>query len=1542
MRHALAYRLVLWAATMLAVAGSAVGADWPAYRHDAARSARGAETLATPLRQVWRFRPRQSPLPAWHNPLRDPYPLDFAYARDEPQPVHLDFDQAPQPVGAGGLVYFGSSADDTLRALDLATGRIRWRFTAGGPIRFAPAVWDGRVYVACDDGFLYCRDAATGAEVWRFRAALGEDQLAGQGRVISRWPLRSGVLVDGGVAYVTAGMWPSEGIAVYALDARTGRVLWCNDTSGTTNAPANTAHAYAITGVAPQGYMAASADRLIVPTGRSVPAAYDRATGDLVEYRFTGYQHRSGGAYVMWDQARQLLLFGYPTSRMRLRGKNTSGVHTVRHRRWQRSFSADRVLIGPEAFLRVHGGRVYCEKPNAARKVLWSSPCPAGIGRSIALAGQTLVVGGDDGLAVYDVETGELRWQAGDLEGSVAGLAVVDGRLIASTTTGMVYCFAPGLAAGEAREVRKVPRALAGMPPDVPQAATRALALAQEHGLGRGYALVIGSESARAAAHIARGSDLHVVCLLGDERHARSERRNLVERTGLYGPRIVVQSRADLSRLPYAPYLFNLIVVCGRADELDARELYRVLRPCGGVLSFQGLTPERAGAMAAVTGCPKGEVHTDGGAVTVVRGKLPGAFDWNADVRVDQRVRWPLELLWFGPPGPARTAQGGVLTRPANGRCFVIGRHHVIAVDAYNGAELWAQAVPYLQRTLGRLPRLPGPPVRSLLQSLAADDDFVYLNFGDVCYRLDAATGRQRGVYGRFAPGERFALDQPRTFQLQTARRRVVEDTRMPLAPVGEDPAEEPELERRVEWDLALKREHEAWVTLRRTGDGVAVALRATPATCGPEDYWELFFDFRAPERRADLYGPGVFHLVVRPQAGTWERGVGTAHPRRVALGAGEAEGELEVRLRWDEMEQLAGGKPRSFAFGAVFNRRHHGSFARWCTFADDYAYVFNNGWATFGPGGSKDAWEARPDVGALDELPAHAREWGRVPPHTHSAPTRGDHELHAADPRRIVPGFPANEVYGDVPLQRSHALTGLTVPRGFKRGKGCGGRIPSATMEFVRCSTIGFYDFADDSGMRYFGGVRSGCYVSVMPAHGVLFAPESSSLCSCSYNFKTSLALVPTDRRRNEDWALYYEAPQPVALVQGAGINLGAPGDRRDDGGRLWLQWPRPPLRFVLPGPVQMSGGEGLAKWRFNADRVAVPGTDRPWLYASGFRDVRRVVLELFVREDRGPIALACAGPPVIDGKLDDACWDGTGRVGRYDEVYLRHDEEALYLALRREAVFSRRGVRQPWRRGAVGRDAPVWRDDAFQVALRSLGEGGRLACAHFGVSASGATYEALWTAEKLARFGVPKEVGKDEALGLVDLADEVPAGGADQDLEAQMLWDEAEAWDGPWQAAARAGEDDFVVEVAIPWTALERAGLAREGLTVDVAWPGRPAGEPLEIARALTHSEKFVPLVRPDLPAGPRPHTVRLHFLEPDDVREGERVFDVRLQGRTVVTGLDVVHEAGGRRRALVKEWRDVPAERTVVVELVPKGRAATERTVPVLSAVEVVAQQ
>ena len=79
-------------------------------------------------------------------------------------------------------------------------------------------------------------------------------------------------------------------------------------------------------------------------------------------------------------------------------------------------------------------------------------------------------------------------------------------------------------------------------------------------------------------------------------------------------------------------------------------------------------------------------------------------------------------------------------------------------------------------------------------------------------------------------------------------------------------------------------------------------------------------------------------------------------------------------------------------------------------------------------------------------------------------------------------------------------------------------------------------------------------------------------------------------------------------------------------------------------------------------------------------------------------------------------------------------------------------------------------------------------------------------------------------------------------------------------------------------------------------------------------------------------RLYTVRLHFVEPDGLGPGERVFDVSLQGKPVLKEFDVAKEAGGADRALVREFREVAARKELKIAF------AARVGVPVLCGIEI----
>ena len=77
---------------------------------------------------------------------------------------------------------------------------------------------------------------------------------------------------------------------------------------------------------------------------------------------------------------------------------------------------------------------------------------------------------------------------------------------------------------------------------------------------------------------------------------------------------------------------------------------------------------------------------------------------------------------------------------------------------------------------------------------------------------------------------------------------------------------------------------------------------------------------------------------------------------------------------------------------------------------------------------------------------------------------------------------------------------------------------------------------------------------------------------------------------------------------------------------------------------------------------------------------------------------------------------------------------------------------------------------------------------------------------------------------------------------------------------------------------------------------------------------------------------YRVKLHFMEPKNLKAGQRVFDVALQGKTMLRNLDIVKVADGARRAIAKEFAVTIQDKSLHIDLTPQGKKP-----PVLSGVE-----
>ena len=165
-----------------------------------------------------------------------------------------------------GRLFIGFNDTDRVVALDADTGEEGWTSYTDGPVRLPPVAWESKVYVTSDDGFLYCLNSPDGEVVWKRRGGPSDAKVLGNKRLISTWPARGGPVVADGTVYFAAGIWPFMGVFVYALDAESGEVIWCNDRTGSlyVKQPHNSP---AFAGLAPQGYLDIGHDNLVEQPG---------------------------------------------------------------------------------------------------------------------------------------------------------------------------------------------------------------------------------------------------------------------------------------------------------------------------------------------------------------------------------------------------------------------------------------------------------------------------------------------------------------------------------------------------------------------------------------------------------------------------------------------------------------------------------------------------------------------------------------------------------------------------------------------------------------------------------------------------------------------------------------------------------------------------------------------------------------------------------------------------------------------------------------------------------------------------------------------------------------------------------------------------------------------------------------------------------------------------------------------------------------------------------------------------------------------------
>lgn len=1137
----------------LCFVSSVQATDWPTWRFDAGRRAATPEKLPAELHLQWVK--RMPPLkPAW------------------PEDPRLHFDGAYEPVVAGETLFFGSSRDDSVTAIDLKTGSVVWKFLADGPVRFAPLVNNGRVFFGSDDGCFYCLDAKTGRTSWKFVAAPNPRKVIGSERLISVWPVRGGpVLVDGRVHF-TAGVWPFEGTFLYSLDADTGTEISkvATDENSSTGQQSIEHDVVTLDDMTPQGYLAATDASLFVPQGRSGVSVLDRKT-----HKFGAFSYSASGATTYHVSATDRWLFhGAITYDMTSKKQISSATQApvvsegVVYATETNSINAYDLLDvkmvektdrrGKKSMVpilnqlwKVPTTTIYGDAPADVQKTLGTQPLVVDFLADKQLFGHQ---GGLVFSLTMDGQQPRVTWKA-TIDGHVTSMIAANGRLVVVTQEGNLYCFARESVTPQTHRLAE-----SHLPAQATDWTDRVAAILETDKPGDAYCVAVGVGSGRLISELVRQSRVRVIVIDPDQ-DAILKLRRQYDGLGLYGSRVTAHV-GDPMTIDLPPYVANLIVsetpekfgLVAKPQSIAA--LFRVLRPYGGSAWLAGNrdVQDTIGETVVAAKLAQAEIVKGNAFARIVRrGALPGSADWtheygdasNTLMSHDSLVKAPLGVLWFG--GPAADGSlfynrhfWGPSMAVIGGRMFLQGPNKMTAVDVYTGRILWQLPLE------GEANYEPGRRGNDFEGSLAgyhflAVEDAVYLVHEKLCKKIDPTTGDLINEFKLPNPDDDWG------------RIRVVKDKLIA------------EVFRKLDADKTKLPPSRQLLA----GTQAAVEIRAIDRHTGSK-LWTFEAEASFPALSVGTDRLFAFDGALESFYKDWKR-------------RGEIPKASDIRsIKAIDLET-----------GKLVWKQESSLIATWLSYSGEQEVVLmsnkSNIIAIDGLTG-KELWTQISEGVGFKGHPESL--WDRVI-------VWNDRILDQRGP-----GLAWNLKTGER-VPRIHPITNEETPWEFtKAGHHCNYAIASPHLMTFRADTAGFCDIESGNTSRL-KGFRSGCRNSLIPANGVLNSPNMAHGCICGYSLFTSLALVHLPD--SEVWsysALKVDAKKDA--VRRVGINFGAPGDRQDDSGTLWLDYPSVGGSSPVV-PIQVTADSPRY---FRRHSSLLEGDGVKWIAGSGIDGVTSVSL--------------------------------------------------------------------------------------------------------------------------------------------------------------------------------------------------------------------------------------------------------------------------------------------------------------------------------------------
>jgi outer membrane protein assembly factor BamB len=1262
--------------SVLVLAGSiAEAADWPAWRADARRSAATAERLPPTLNLQW-LRELPPLVPAWPDEPRMTF--DHAY-----QPIvvgHLlifgsSFDdrvraldtetgaerwtfQTEGPVRFAPAAWrdrlFVGSDDGYLYALETATGRLLWKVRGGPssrkvlgntrlistwPVRGAPVVAEGTVYFAAGiwpfmGVFVYALDAETGRVVWR-QSGAGADFLIQP----HQSPAFSGLAPQGYLAVVGDKLLVPNGRAVPAcLDRRTGALLYYGISDPMNQKHGNSFVAADDTCFVNDGWVYDLADgACMVPSDHGTPVL----EGDVLYSTAGAFRTREPDVLHLLDRR------GEPFTRWRL-----PTLWTVR--------PAPRACLWMKAanrlYLTVEQDLYDLDLPTDAtdtprtRHMLSLPGAPEAV---LAGDGKLFVATRQGHLACYGVaKVAPALYPPTDPPPAppedawtrrARAILALDGKVGREPFSG--YGLVLGLGSGRLIEelARQSDLTLIGIERDA------ATAAAVRHRLE-----TAGILGPRATVHVGDPLDFGLPPYLA----------SLVASEGL-----LPDARGERF---FAERLVSVLRPYGGTAVLPMSESER--KRLVAAVAEAGLANAHAASVSVDQASPW---------VSLVRvGALPGAGDWthqyadpaNTVVSQDRLVQPPLGLLWFG--GSSNT---GILPRHGHGptpqvvggRLFIEGPESLRCLDVYTGRVIWERYLPRFGKRYDTTLHQPG--ANSLGSNYVSLADGVYALLETRWLRLDPATGRTLAEVR--LPAE--ANGAIPTSGFVTAAEDVLVVTASPQS--HWDPDFEPgEFEDEDDFPAKVVRRLAAWVRAIRDVRPAQADERDTSCDFFARNLNALLDDHdllprlpvRANEDLQTIQRRITEYVKSRPAGWTSDlrlRGMNrqlleTANPdlpvkKWQPIGGRTWSGTSSDRLI--AFNRYAGRVlwQRTAAVGFRHNTVAIGGGRLFVIDHEPDPLVEFRQWKG-GPGPKQPAtllaldlhtgavrWTRDRDVfgtwlgyAAERDLLLQAR---RPSTDMLDAPGRRMSVLRAADgsvlwdrsvkyagpcllhgDTIITQGTALDLLTGEVKM-REHPITGLSIPWTFRRMYGCNTVIGAQNLLTYRSAAAGFCDLTGDAGTGNFGGFKSGCTSNLIPANGVLAAPDYTRTCTCSYPNQTSLALVPMPDA--EMWTFHSFEPGGEGPVKRLGLNFGAPGDRVAPNGTLFLEYP-----FVggpTPRIVVSTVPDTPDSFRMHSSEIE--SGPLPWVAASGLTGIRQIRVQMTVLPPKSKTPLTSPAPP-------------------------------------------------------------------------------------------------------------------------------------------------------------------------------------------------------------------------------------------------------------------------------------------------------------------------